>query len=331
MVYKVGHGLYRITVGLPDSPLKILNTYVIKGRERNLLIDTGFNRVECLNDLKNGLNELGLDMSQTDIFITHFHSDHCGLVSAIADSATRIYMTREDKVVLDKVIDEPDQYWNPIERIYQMEGYPLQEMERTRKENPARTFVTDRSFPYIPITDGMILPFEGRMLRCIMTPGHTPGHVCLYDMDHQIFFSGDHILFDITPNITTWQVMPDSLAQYLNSLKKVYDIPVALTLTGHRENTGDFRLRVAELIRHHEERLNELEDIIRQNPGLSGYELTGMMKWSIRARNWDEFPPTQRWFAVGEAIAHLNYLVDKGRISRVQLHGICTYIKENTL
>lgn len=325
MVHQILEGLYRITVALPESPLRSLNCYIIKTETRNLLIDTGFNRPECLHSLQEGIQELELDMNVTDIFATHFHADHCGLISKIASPSSRVFMTKTDCKLLDLVIEDPDSYWRPIESIFEKEGFPTEELERTRKANPARNYVSEQKLNCIFIDDGMILPFGSGNLKCIFTPGHTPGHVCLYDSQQKTLFSGDHILFDITPNITTWEIMPDSLTYYLKSLKKVFDLPVERTLTGHRENNGDFKERVSELIIHHQERLASIVEIIRKNPGLNGYEIAGKMKWSIRAKNWGDFPPAQRWFAVGEAISHLNYLVDHKRIQRRQVNGINTY------
>ena len=73
-------GLYRLKIPLPESPLKFLNSYIIKGPDKNLLIDTGLNRKECLEAMQDGLAKLKVDLKKTDIFITHLHADHFGLV-----------------------------------------------------------------------------------------------------------------------------------------------------------------------------------------------------------------------------------------------------------
>lgn len=60
-------------------------------------------------------------------------------------------------------------------------------------------------------------------------------------------FTADHILFDITPNITMWPNMENALGSYLNSLKKFREIPVRQSLPGHRE-AGDYMGRIDELL-----------------------------------------------------------------------------------
>lgn len=47
MIEKILPNLYKIEIPLPRNPLKALNCYVFKDKERNLIVDTGFDREEC--------------------------------------------------------------------------------------------------------------------------------------------------------------------------------------------------------------------------------------------------------------------------------------------
>ena len=76
MLTKITDHIYKKVVPLPNNPLREINAYLITG-EKNLLIDTGFNRPECEEALRSAFTELGI--TSTDLFITHLHSDHCGL------------------------------------------------------------------------------------------------------------------------------------------------------------------------------------------------------------------------------------------------------------
>ena len=127
-------------------------------------------------------------------------------------------------------------------------------------------------------------------------------------------FTGDHILFDITPNITAWPQVPDSLANYLDSLRLVSKYPVKLALPGHRK-TGDFHVRIDELLEHHRIRLAEVERLVGETPGSTAHDISGKMRWKIKAVNWEDFPPSQKIFAVGECMSHLDYLVNRNLIT----------------
>ncbi|MDR2180731.1 MAG: MBL fold metallo-hydrolase [Synergistaceae bacterium] len=317
--------LYRISVALPGNPLKSLNSYVIVGADRNLIVDTGFNLPESLEDLRGGIGELGLDMGKTDIFLTHFHADHCGLVPRIVSPDSVVYMSALDRDLFNDVMDNGEDFWTLVGKRLLDEGYPRDELTRTQMANPARKYLPEVKFDSVPVAEGTRLSYGDFRLECVWTPGHTPGHVCLYDKAKGVFFSGDHVLFDITPNITAWATMPNSLQHYLNSLMKVRDYPVRVTLTGHRENDGVLSERVDQLIAHHENRLADVESILEKHPGLSGYEVASCMKWDIRAKTWADFPPGQRWFAVGEALSHLNCLIAQGKAKKIEKGGVNTY------
>ena len=74
--------------------------------------------------------------------------------------------------------------------------------------------------------------------------------------------------------------------------------------------------RIEALLAHHERRLAETEALLAEHPGMTAYETAGKMRWKIRAASWEEFPPSQKWFAVGECMAHLDYLRLRSRIRR---------------
>lgn len=70
---------------------------MIKGPDRNLIIDTGLNRRECLEAIQAGLNEVGVDLKKTDFYITHNHADHCPLAATLFKDTSTIFINRPDK------------------------------------------------------------------------------------------------------------------------------------------------------------------------------------------------------------------------------------------
>ena len=81
----------------------------------------------------------------------------------------------------------------------------------------------------------------------------------------------------------------------------------------------DFKRRIDELKTHHQRRLGEVEAILSKQD-FNAYDTAARMTWDIRAASWDDFPVAQRWFATGEAIAHLHLLEKADRIKK-QLSG----------
>lgn len=314
MIQQITSNIYEIKVRLAGNPLRDLNSYVILSDDRNLLIDTGFNTEECLADLQAGIAELGLDMTKTDLFITHLHSDHCGLVSKIVTPETNVYMGSVDKGVLVNSLTNSAAHWHYYTSRFLEEGYPPDMLREAASSNAAKRFTDTRLVDFIEVSEGSEIRVGDMVFTCIDTPGHSPGHLCLYNKEQGILFLGDHVLFDITPNISIWYMLENPLKKYLESLDKIYNYDVKLPLPAHRSPGASLKTRIDELKKHHKIRLDEARKIVEDNPGIKGYDVAARMTWSIRAKDWDDFPPPQKWFAVGEALSHLDYLVADGSL-----------------
>ena len=325
MIREVERDIYAINVPLKGNPLKMLNSYFIRGKERDLLIDTGFRRDSCREALEVALKDLGSDKSRRSVLCTHLHSDHSGMADWFAGKDQPIYMSEADMRLHERFAT------GEARRIsherFLKEGFPGNILELVYSTNPARTEAMPPGDPRMsPLRDGQAIRVGEYELKTVLVPGHTPGNCMFWEASKKIMFTGDHVLFDITPNITNWPGYEDALGSYLESLHKAKEYPVRLALPGHRE-TGDYHERIDKLLEHHAGRLAEQERIIAQGPGQTAYELAGKMHWKIRARNWQEFPPIQKWFAVGECIAHLDYLLKRGRITKYEAGGVALYKK----
>ena len=319
MYTHIEDNIYTIPVPLPNNPLRQLNSYVIKGEGRNLVIDTGFKLEECRKALCDGLEELGVDMNCTDIFLTHLHSDHSGLAAELATQSSKIYISRADGELLTLSLTQG------LGRVEEYRSYGFSEKELENFwENPSMKYRQESPFSFTYVADGDVLTYGGRRLEVIFTPGHTPGHVCLYDRANKVMFLGDHVLFNITPNITTWPFFEDPLGHYVHSLMDISIYDVRLPLPAHRGVNGTMAERVGTIIEHHGARIREMLDILTERPGLTPYDLSGMMTWRVHGKtnSWADFPLNQKWFAVGETAAHLDYLLKRGRVRR-EFDGRC--------
>jgi hypothetical protein len=88
-------------------------------------------------------------------------------------------------------------------------------------------------------------------------------------------------------------------------------------LCGHRSNDFDIKARIAELFDHHTERLSEVVDILAASKkSMTSYEVAAKMTWSVREDMWEKYSDQQKWFATGEAMAHLEYLYKRGRVEK---------------
>ncbi len=310
MPEEIAPNIYRLEIPLPASPLKALNSYVIKGHERHLVVDCGMRRKECRDEMLRGLDALGVDLTRTDFFITHFHADHLGLVSDLATGAARIYLNRPDATRLAS-----GDLHDALATSARSHGISEEEIDRALRAHPGWKYGPELPLSFTMPEDGDTLQTGGYSFRCIATPGHSFGHLCLYEAGQKILIAGDHILGDITPNIQAWVDNWNPVKEYMLSLEKVACLDVALVLTGHRGLVTDMRGRIEELKEHHLKRADEVLTILKAGPK-NAYAVASMMTWDIICDSFDLFPISQKWFATGEAIAHLLYLEDLGRVRR---------------
>lgn len=311
MVDEILPNLYRIEVPLPDSPLKAINSYIIKDRGRSLIIDTGMNRPECLTALSSGLKEIDVDPGRADFFITHIHADHSGLMSVLAGDTSTVYFPEVEAAVFDYISS-----WLEKQADFaRMHGFPVDELRRVVESHPGYLYISRGHLDLHLVREGDMIGIGDYRFKCIETPGHTRGHMCLYDADKRLFISGDHILGGITPNISAWSDEENCLNQYLLSLDKVQGFDVELVLPGHRGTFKNFRERIQQLKYHHQVRADEVLSILQED-SKTAIQVAAEMTWEMTYKSWDLFPTMQKWFATGEAIAHLRYLEGKGRVGR---------------
>ena len=321
MLTEVAKNIYKKAVPLSNNPLREINAYIITG-EKNLLIDTGFNRIECEEALKSAFTELGIDT--IDLFITHFHSDHCGLVSKLANKTNTAFAGETEGELIN--FEVGNLYWKMLDDLFVKFGFPKAAFGKNTDIHPGRKYCHNKRVDFTYVSEGDVLKYGGYNLEVIAVPGHTPGHMCLYDAKNKIFFCGDHILGTITPNISIELSMENPLKEYLDSLAKVEKLDVKLLLPSHGTPVENMYERIKELNKHHQQRLAEVMQILAQE-WKTAYMVAKDMHWEIPCKCWEDFPTPQKWFATGEAIAHLQYLYFSGKIVRKEKDGIYFYKK----
>ncbi|NMC33298.1 MAG: MBL fold metallo-hydrolase [Veillonellaceae bacterium] len=317
--------IYRIEVPIPHSPLKATNAYVIRGNDRVLLVDSGQNRQESLTVLKQGLDELSVDLQQTDIFLTHMHADHSGLLTFLKTDSNRIFASQEDAGRVNQMLTAD----NPLEPLYQAairNGFSPEEAGKAITRHPGNVRGKLAALDFVFVKDNDVIQAGDYEFVCITTPGHTQGHACLYEPSRRFLISGDHILGDISPNITHFLGKGDPLADFLASLRKVSNLSVGTVLPGHRRIFNDCQGRICELQEHHRRRADEVAVILADRP-MTGYQVAARMTWDMVYREWAEVAPAQKYFATGEALSHIHYLENRGYVRRLEQENVIYYYR----
>ena len=230
------------------------------------------------------------------------------------DKPGKIYISATDHRILWEHMKGAR--WQETDELFHREGFTREQLAELRLSNPARGLEPTRYFEAEHVADGDEITVGRWKFTCVSVPGHTPGQMCLYCAEKKLMFTADHILFDITPNITQWKDMRDALGNYLDSLVKIRGYAMETALPAHRKNEMDVYVRINQIVEHHLTRLCETVNALEAQPNSHATAIAAHLKWSMRGKTWEEFPLSQRWFAVGETIAHLEYLMERGLAKR---------------
>ncbi len=322
-IYK---SVYRVEVPLPNNPLKSINSYLIPTDSGLLVIDAGLNLTLCENVWKEAVNSIHKSSGPIDFLITHMHADHCALLSRVSTDSSVIYASRED---MPLIVAQPNQteFWENVKSFALKYGFPPELAEEAILQHPGFVHgVKEKPAGSTHIiNDGDIIIAGDIRLEVIKTPGHSPGHICIYDRENGVLFSGDHVLSNITPNISAGFENPNPLKHYLLSLRKIYNLNVSLVLPGHRKPFDNLKKRIREIENHHRERLREIVHILETAGESDAFFVASRMSWDINYSSFEEFPLPQKWFAHGEAIAHLLYLNEQKKVSKREKDGVFVF------
>ncbi len=130
-----------------------------------------------------------------------------------------------------------------------------------------------------------------------------------------MLFSGDHILFSISPGLGLRLGIVDTMGIYLSNLQKVLDLGISMLLHSHGEIRPDWRERIEWLEQHHRERTEQALAYIAEHPGTTGADVVKSLTWNV-PQAWEDIYPAQKWCIVEGGIIILNHLIAQGRIMR---------------
>jgi len=322
-------GIYQLHIPIPNNPLGYTNTYLIKGDNEYLMVDAGWNSQEALRSLENQLAEIGADLTDiSQIIVTHAHYDHYGLADTLRQRCrAKIALHRMDKDLLSPRYTNIDEYLRQTEQWFHTNGVPASELPSSHISFAAMRSSSAPAPPDITLNGGETISAGTFTLQVTWTPGHSPGHICLFEPTRRILFSGDHILPVITPNIS---LQPDSstnpLGDFINSLNKVKLLDASLVLPAHEYLFTNLRGRVEEIIQHHEQRNSEILEAIHTEPK-TAYQISTHITWmpELGGINFRDLAPMDKRMAVSETLAHLAAMRIDGRVVQVSRDGIIHY------
>jgi glyoxylase-like metal-dependent hydrolase (beta-lactamase superfamily II) len=311
---------------LEESDSVHVNVYLIQGDSGFLLVDAGWNTPESFDALRRQMSEIGADIQDiSQIVVTHIHPDHYGQAGTLKRlSGAGLTLHDAEKGFIESRYINMDKFSEQIARWLVINGAPPDDLLDFKNATAGLENCIVPTNPDATLHGGETIATSRFTFQVLWTPGHSPGHICLYEPEKKILIAGDHILPTITPNISR---QPDSrenaLGDYLNSLESLKQLDVGLVLPGHEYPFTGFRPRIEELIRHHEARNLEILATLKSE-AKTACQIAREITWGITA-DWDDIPSFHQRLAISETLAHLELMTVDGRLRKFTRDGIIYY------
>ncbi|MCY0877922.1 MAG: MBL fold metallo-hydrolase [Firmicutes bacterium] len=311
--------VYLLPIPVP-LPVRTTNCFALDTGDGFILIDAGMDTPEAREVWRQYFSALGLTAGRVHfLFVTHFHPDHLGLAFWLQDELDApVVMTQGEAEMAQRYYRPSPAEWSRIRQFYLAHGVPEEVINEWRAHDRAVQGAFTLPSRWTLIQDGETRRVGQVTLLCLEQQGHTQHQGLLYWQEQHVLFTGDQVLARISPNISLWPGHDaNPLHSYLAALGRLAGFNHPQGLGAHGPVVPDVNQRIDELVTHHEARNKKILMLLGEDMH-SAYRLTHR----LFPRPLDR---TEERFAVGETLAHLEYLRHAGEVTQVMVGGHIGY------
>ncbi len=304
---EVAAGVFELRLPIPFED-GLVNVFVFADGKEADLLDCGMNAEESLEMIHGALAGLGAQRLRR-LVVTHIHPDHYGAAGTLAggDGLADLYIHRLEVPLVHPRYVELEHLVDEVRRYLLVNGVPNDEAEVLSNSQRALSQVVKTAEPSVQLDGAETIEMGRRRLRVEWTPGHSPGHICLYEEAEGLLFAGDHILPELSPNIGLHpQSTPDPLHEYLEGLRRMAAYEPKLALPAHGRPFAEVSKRVDALVSHHHRRLDQILELVGREERSA---------WQVALDLWGRRENLyEKRLALQEGLAHLQALAVEGRL-----------------
>ena len=309
---EVADGVYWLRMPLPFA-LDHINLWLLKDTDGWCIVDCGFASDETRANWLQIFANLPDASTVTRLIVTHYHPDHIGLAAWLSQhfKLTPWMALGEFLTAHAAWSNTPGYTKEALHLLFHQHGMAKSELETmAARGNVYKKFVPELPTTFRRLQEGDAISIKNRDWKVITGFGHTPEHCALYCAELGVLIAGDMVLPRISTNVSVGTAEPDGdpLRLFLTSLNRFLELPKnTLVLPSHGKVFRGLHTRIAQLHTHHQERLQQILLACRTpQTALEVLPVLFNRKLDIH----------QIYFAMGEAIAHLNYLMHQGSVHR---------------
>ena len=305
---EVARDVFELRLPIPFED-GLVNVFLFPDGDEADLLDCGMNAEESLDAIDRALRHLGARRVRR-LMVTHIHPDHYGAAGVLAgEGRADLYIHRLEVPLVHPRYVELDQLVEEVHRYHLVNGVPDDEAVVLSNSQRALSQVVKTAEASVQLDGAETVTLGRHTMRVEWTPGHSPGHICLFDQRESLLFAGDHILPELSPNIGLHpQSTPDPLHDYLDGLRRMTALEPRTVLPAHGRPFQEPGARVDALIAHHRRRFDQILEILGDEEK-SGWRVA-LDLWGPRDNLYE------KRLALQEGLAHLQALAVEGRAEK---------------
>jgi len=324
-VVEIAAGLLWIRMPM-GMALNHINVYLLEDDDGWFILDTGLNTAQTRQLWLTVVERHCNNKAIKGVICTHFHYHHSGLATWLMKTFDiPLYMTHGEFFVLKSISSSVATLGDEHQLdFYHRTGTPRTEVDAMIDGCRKDPFIKHCPPSFNRIRAGDVFTIGKRRWQILIGEGHSPEHACLYCEEDKILLAGDQLLPNISSNILVTELEPQAqpLKNWLRSLEQLQTLnPKTLVLPAHGPVFRNLHLRAQQLIAHHLKQLDILRKFAQQKTSFTVYQA---MKHLFQR----SLSPVEAMMALGESLAHLNWLESNGELScqRENDSGINTYL-----
>jgi glyoxylase-like metal-dependent hydrolase (beta-lactamase superfamily II) len=318
----------QIKIDVPFD-VKFVYVYLLRVQEGYVLFDAGLNMGNWPEHFFSALENIHVKVEEiSHCIISHSHLDHIGLIGELRRKNPDI------KIIMHEITNEKMKWETNPKNFSKLKKeanhltskllkYGLTQKQGDKLVQYFLKWPRLKNYhkPDVIVYNDDHLSIEDKNFKVLWTPGHALGHICIYEENKRYLFSGDHILSRITPHIGNFIVnevirerykeydFENILDLYLQSLEKINQLNPTIIFPAHQEVIYNPLERIEAIERHHQERLQEISDVIKKNP---------MTPYEISQIHFGELDDINSFLALSEVLGHLIYLEREEKVHRIE-------------
>jgi glyoxylase-like metal-dependent hydrolase (beta-lactamase superfamily II) len=238
-------GVFRLRLPLPWPGVPHGNAWAVRAGAGFVLFDTGMHEPDSPAQLQRALEMCHLRLEDVRLVVcTHAHSDHYGQAATIVERAgCELWMHPNHEHMLRTARDPEAALARRLE-IARQSGVPEEPLRRFAAERKRRgSGIAAIVEPDLALLEGVTIDTDLGAWTVYETPGHAPSHVCLFQPEHRLLISGDHLLGRISL-FFDYGYSPDPVGEFMRSLDVVQELDARLCLPGHGRTFTDVRAHI---------------------------------------------------------------------------------------